>query len=352
MTLQVDVVSDVVCPWCFIAKRRMEKAIAAFADKSEIKVTWLPFELNPNMPKEGMTRKEYRTRKFGSWGKSLELDAQVVQAGKEDGIAFCYAGVERTPNTFDAHRLLWRARQKGVQNALAEALFYQYFVEGVDVGRQENLVEIAREVGMDAAEVRRFLAGNGGAEEVRTEEAKNRQMGVSGVPLIIINGKPAFSGAQRPETFLAAFNEALREEKSKTADMAQVTGVKPLLREHERRFGRAAVFWWHIAPCLTFRLNRSGCRRRRQPLLSRHCLFLPGEGPCEARREKFRLPYCRNRGNLLRDQDDFAGGLPCRNRFMRFGRVRQREALDGKLQPAVHNPAQQLGDCPTKVGDV
>ncbi len=224
MTVRVDVISDVICPWCFVAKRRMDKAIATFAGTSDIDidVTWHPFELNPDMPKDGMDRKVYRSQKFGSWERSLALDAQVARAGKDDGIAFAHARAERTPNTFDAHRLLWLAQQKGVQDRVAEALFRGYFIEGVDVGRREELVTIARDAGLDAEETRLFLDSDGGAAEVRAEEVEHRLMGVSGVPLIIVNGTAVISGAQRPDTFLAAFEEAVREETRRAADTVPI----------------------------------------------------------------------------------------------------------------------------------
>jgi predicted DsbA family dithiol-disulfide isomerase len=117
----VDVISDVICPWCFIGKRRLEKAIAAL--DSPVKVRWLPFQLNPAMPKEGVGRKEYRTKKFGSWDRSLELDAQMIAVGETEGIHFAFDRTERTPNTLDAHRLIWLADQQDCQDAIMEALF-------------------------------------------------------------------------------------------------------------------------------------------------------------------------------------------------------------------------------------
>src|SRR6516162_320575 len=118
MSLSVEVISDVICPWCFIGKRRLEKAIAA--DAGPVKVRWLPFQLNPTMPKEGISRREYRTRKFGSWERSLELDAKVVAVGKAEGIQFAFDRIGRTPNTFDAHRLVRLADEVGVQGAVVE----------------------------------------------------------------------------------------------------------------------------------------------------------------------------------------------------------------------------------------
>src|SRR5262249_52925182 len=114
MTVTVDVISDVICTWCYVGKRRLEKAIAAF--DGPVKVRWLPFQLNPTMPKEGISRREYRTRKFGSWERSLELDAKLVAVGNEEGIHFAFDRIERTPNTLDAHRLIGLAETQGVQD--------------------------------------------------------------------------------------------------------------------------------------------------------------------------------------------------------------------------------------------
>ena len=130
MNLTVDVTSDVICPWCYIGKRRLEKAIVAVGDEHDVQVRWLPFLLNPTMPKEGISRREYRTRKFGSWERSLELDAQVVAAGESEGIQFAFDKVEQTPNTIDAHTLIWLAGQHECQDSVVESLFHAYFVEG------------------------------------------------------------------------------------------------------------------------------------------------------------------------------------------------------------------------------
>jgi predicted DsbA family dithiol-disulfide isomerase len=212
MRLKIDVVSDVICPWCYIGKRRLERALAMLAPEQAVELAWRPFELNPGMPREGVPRREYRTRKFGSWERSQELDQRVTLAAAEEGLAFSLDRQERTPNTLDAHRLLWLAEQERVQDAVAERLFRAYFVEGVDVGSRERLAELAADAGMDAGAVSRFLAGPEGVDEVRREEARYRTLGVDGVPFVIINNHYAVSGAQRPEVFLQAFRQALAEQ--------------------------------------------------------------------------------------------------------------------------------------------
>jgi predicted DsbA family dithiol-disulfide isomerase len=206
--LNIEIVSDVICPWCFIGKRRLEQAIGLFGSADEIRVRWLPFQLNPNMPPEGMDRREYRTAKFGSWERSLALDTQITDAGKQDGIAFNFTRAKRTPNTLDAHRLIWLADKRGVQDAVVEALFRGYFVEGNYLSDRGVLAGIASEAGLDRDEVDRLTHGDDGRSGVQAEEERAHRLGISGVPTFLVNGRIAFSGAQRPEKFLAAFRTA------------------------------------------------------------------------------------------------------------------------------------------------
>lgn len=208
MTLNIDVYSDVICPWCFVGKHRLEKALAAVKDRFEAHVVWHPFELNPDMPKEGLNRKEYRSAKFGSWEKSLALDEQVKQAGEGEGINFRHDLMERTPNTFDAHKLILLAGREGVQDKVAAAVFNGYFVEGKDVGDRKTLIEIATTAGMNAERVKTFLDSEEGTNAVNEAEAKGRELRISGVPNFIINNRVSFSGAQSVETFVRAFEQA------------------------------------------------------------------------------------------------------------------------------------------------
>jgi predicted DsbA family dithiol-disulfide isomerase len=202
--LTIDVISDVICPWCFIGKRRLEKAISDRAAS----VRWHPFQLNPDMPREGIDRRAYRTRKFGSWERSQELDAHVAAAGRGEGIVFHFDKMARTPNTLDAHRIIWLAGESGVQDAVVEALFLAYFTDGRDLSDRATLAGIATEAGLERAEVDALLAGDGGLDAVRAGEEQARRLGVSGVPLFVVNGRVALSGAQPPELFLQAFEQA------------------------------------------------------------------------------------------------------------------------------------------------
>ena len=204
--MEIEIYSDVICPWCLVGKRRLEKALAATGLASEASVTWRPFELNPGIPAEGMERKKYRAAKFGSIEISQSMDARLIAVGREEGIPFAFDRIERTPNTFEAHRLLWFARQEGVQVPLMEALFRGYFLEGQNVGDRSVLAAIAAGVGLDAGE---FLGGGGGAEEVREEERRAREMGISAVPHFILNGHWQLSGAQPPDVMADALRQAV-----------------------------------------------------------------------------------------------------------------------------------------------
>ena len=204
MNLAVDVISDVICPWCYIGKKRLERAIAAF-EGQQVRVRWLPYQLNPTMPKEGISRKEYRIRKFGSWERSLELDAKVIAVGETEGIHFAFDRIERTPNTVDAHRLIWLADQQGCQNAVVEALFVAYFTEGRDITDRQTLIDVVAEAGLERQLADAMLNSNEGMDAIKEAEELSRRHQVSGVPFFIINDKITLSGAQQPEVFLDAF---------------------------------------------------------------------------------------------------------------------------------------------------
>jgi len=197
----IQIVSDVVCPWCFIGKRRLERALALLG-RPDVQVEWKPFELNPGAPKEGMDRREYRTRKFGSFAYAQRLEARVAAAGAEEGIAFRFDRIARVPNTFDAHRLIWLAGREGVQDAVVERLFQAYFIDGEDVGDGAVLDRIAGSAGLH------FAAGVGAAE-VSTEENFARLQGINGVPAFFIDGRPVASGAQKAEVLASVVGPAL-----------------------------------------------------------------------------------------------------------------------------------------------
>jgi predicted DsbA family dithiol-disulfide isomerase len=207
--LDLMVIIDVICPWCYVGKRRMEKALTLLGDDARVRVSWLPFELNPGMPKEGMERREYRMRKFGSWERSLQLDAQLAELGVQEGLSFRYDLQTRTPNTFDAHRLIRRAGESASQTELVEALFRAYFTQGRDIGNAETLAGIAAETGMDRAGVLAFLGTEELAHEVRQYEDAAHSAGITGVPAFVANRRPVLTGAHAPEAIAAALREAL-----------------------------------------------------------------------------------------------------------------------------------------------
>jgi len=210
MALHVDVISDVICPWCYIGKRRLEKAIAALG--RQVKVRWLPFQLNPAMPKEGISRREYRTRKFGSWERSQELDARLVAAGQAEGIPFNFDRIERTPNTLDAHRLIWLGDQEGVQDAVVEALFRGYFIEGRDIGKRQTLLDVVAEGGLVRSKAEAILDHDDGLQAITEAGELAQRFRVEGVPFFIVNGRFTLSGAQQPDAFLEVFRQASADE--------------------------------------------------------------------------------------------------------------------------------------------
>lgn len=208
---RIDVVSDAICPWCWIGKRHLESALARLADEGErFEVHWRPFQLNPDMPPEGVERAAYRAAKFGSLERSRELDAQVAAAGAAAGLEFRLDRQRRTPNTVDAHRLIRHAGAVGGparQGVAVEALFRAYFHDGRDIGDPAVLAEAAAEAGLDDSAA--FLASGEGAAEVREEDTGFRRLGISGVPSFALAGHVLFSGAVPAERMADAFRRAL-----------------------------------------------------------------------------------------------------------------------------------------------
>jgi predicted DsbA family dithiol-disulfide isomerase len=210
MTLAIDVVSDVVCPWCFIGKRRLEAALARYAAErpgaSAPEVSWRPFQLNPGLPAEGMPRAEYIARKFGARGGAVY--DRVARIGREVGIAFAFDRIARQPNTLAAHSLIELAETRGLQDAAVEAFFRAYFLDGVDLTARENLVATAVGAGLDRPEVEAWLDRADAREAVAAEDTRLRELGIEGVPFFIFNRRLAVSGAQASEVLLDAMKQA------------------------------------------------------------------------------------------------------------------------------------------------
>lgn len=196
--LAIKVYSDVICPWCYVGKRRLEAALDAPGVPAEVTFDWLPFELNPDMPGEGMTRAEYRARKFGP-ARAAELDRNMRETGREVGIDFAFDRIERTPSTKLAHRLIWQAGRQGRQNDMVNRLFKAYFEDALDIGDADVLSRLAAEAGLDADGVAQALAGQESLEAVVKLADRGRAMGIQGVPFFILLGKYGVSGAQPPE---------------------------------------------------------------------------------------------------------------------------------------------------------
>jgi predicted DsbA family dithiol-disulfide isomerase len=212
---RIDIVSDAICPWCYVGKRQMERALVTLGGEGlSFSIHWNPFQLNPDMAKEGVDRAEYRAWKFGSAAKSAAIDARIVEAAAQVGLEFHPERIKRTPNTIDAHRLIWFAGQNGVQDAAMEAVFQAYFIDAQDIGQHSVLADCAAIAGLDRNEVTAFLAGDLADKEMRAADKAAREAGVSGVPSFFLDGYGLFSGAMPADSMANAFrqgNKTLRE---------------------------------------------------------------------------------------------------------------------------------------------
>ena len=209
--LTIDIYSDVMCPWCVIGYSQLKKGLAELEGEIAAEVRWLPYELNPDMPPEGMTRDDYVRAKFGGGDRPRQIYQAIAESGREAGIDFQFSRIRRTPNTVLSHRLVhWSARH-GAQDQVVAGLFRLYFEEGRDIGDVETLVECAMRCGIDELATRRFLASDEGRQEVIASDVYARRLGINGVPCFIVNRKYAVSGAQPPSAFVEVFNRAERD---------------------------------------------------------------------------------------------------------------------------------------------
>src|SRR3954468_3540181 len=211
MSFEIDVISDVVCPWCFIGKRHLERALdlwrARYPDEI-LTVRWHPFQLNPQLPASGVPRKHYLEKKFGGPERAKEIYARVSEAGKRAGIEFAFDAIEVQPNTIDAHRLMHFAGERGQQDAMAEALFRRYFEQGADLTDKAILADIAAQAGMNRDEALTYLTSDADRELIEEQDRRARSTGVQGVPFFIFNQRLALSGAQPPEAMMEAMEKA------------------------------------------------------------------------------------------------------------------------------------------------
>lgn len=215
---RIDVISDAICPWCYIGKRQLERALPILAQEQlHFSVMWHPYQLNPDMPAEGVERKAYREAKFGGPERARQIDERITETAATVGLEFHLEKLTRTPNTVNAHRLIRYAAQEGVQDAVVEALFKAYFCEGADIGDSEILAGIGGVGGLDPDAVWKMLASDEGRKEVLAGDQMARNAGIQGVPSFALQGHVLFSGAQPAEEMAKAFSHAWGILKDKAA---------------------------------------------------------------------------------------------------------------------------------------
>jgi predicted DsbA family dithiol-disulfide isomerase len=216
-TLTIDIVSDVVCPWCYLGEKRLDAALAEAAQP--VALRWRPYRLDPTIPDGGLDRAEYMAKKFGAGGRLQAAHDNLTRLGAEVGIPFAFDKIKRAPNTLDAHRLIRWANSAGVQGKVVDRLFKAYFVEGRDIGDRDVLIDIGGECGLDARLVEKLLAEGADADLVREEIAQAQAIGVSGVPFFIFAGRLGVPGAQDAAVLVRAMAQA-RQAMNEPADEA------------------------------------------------------------------------------------------------------------------------------------
>lgn len=217
--MQIDIVSDTVCPWCFIGKRRLEKALVLRPDIT-FDIRWRAYRLDPSIPAEGVDRKQYMEAKFGNNPNRQAMQDALLKAGENEGIAFAFDRIARSPNTLDSHRLIRWAASAGVQNEIVERLFEAYFEDGRDIGNPDVLTEVASDAGMDSATVADLLEQGTDRELIENEDALAHRLGISGVPTFIFENKYMVSGAHDPEQLVKVIDTV-------TGEIENVTEEEP-----------------------------------------------------------------------------------------------------------------------------
>jgi predicted DsbA family dithiol-disulfide isomerase len=215
-SIKIDVVSDVVCPWCYIGKRRLEKAISLLADTFDFEIEYHPFELNPHIPEYGVDNKQYLTEKFGGEDRFRALTDHVASVALQEGLIFNYEKQTTSPNTRKAHALVQMAKGDGIQAELVELLFKAYFTDGLNLSLEKNLIYLGVRAGLDESKIEDHLADENSLLQVALEEQQLYKLGITGVPFYIINQKFGISGAQNPENFIKAFYDITNEKESVT----------------------------------------------------------------------------------------------------------------------------------------
>ena len=203
--INIKVISDTICPWCYIGKKQLEKAINKI-DNIEFDISYKPFQLDPTMPTDGVDRKRYIDRKFGE-DTAKEVGNKIKEAGKLVGIEFNYENIIKTPNTLNSHRILKWAEKESKQEEALELLFYSYFTEGRDIGNNEELVKIAKKLGLNPKKIEKNLVSDIDIKEIELEEWSYRDLGIAGVPTYILEDNMIITGSQSSETFINVFNK-------------------------------------------------------------------------------------------------------------------------------------------------
>jgi predicted DsbA family dithiol-disulfide isomerase len=220
--MHIEIISDTVCPWCYIGKRRFERAVEERPDLN-ITLSWRPFQLNPNMPRAGMDLHQHVTEKFGGEEAAREVYESIRIVGDTEDLPFAFDLVERMPNTIDSHRLIRWSASANLQDAVVEKLFQRYFFEGADIGDAEILLDIADEVGLDTDVIADLLEGDQDRDVIVEENKAYQEMGVTGVPCFIVDRKYVVMGAQEPETFLQLFEKIEAQEDEEAHDGEEET---------------------------------------------------------------------------------------------------------------------------------
>ena len=205
-TVTLDILSDPICPWCYIGKTQLDAALAEVPDHPFV-IQWHPFQLNPEMPAEGMDRRTYLESKFGGQEAAVRAYSPIVEKAEALGLKIQFEGMKRTPNTLDAHRLIHWAGIEKKQNEAVDALFNAYFVEARDIGDADVLSDIADGIGMDASVVRRLLGSDADRDDISQRDTHSREMGISSVPTFIVAGRHAVPGAQSPDLWKKVISE-------------------------------------------------------------------------------------------------------------------------------------------------
>lgn len=215
--MKIDIIVDTICPWCYVGKKRFDRALA-LRPQPDLQVGWRAFQLNPDMPREGMDRRQYIAEKFGGLDRARNVHDGIIRAGAEEGIDFNFKEIDKTPNTIDSHRLIRYAAERGRQAPVVDALFDGYFLHAIDIGDIRRLAEIAAGAGLDHDETLDYLESDRDVETILAEDELARRLGVNGVPCFIVNRKYAVSGAQSPEVIAQVFDLANQDDQALAAE--------------------------------------------------------------------------------------------------------------------------------------